>query len=293
MAHSPDEIAYRIRWRGTDVHPGAHRSREAGGSDTFRGVVPLTQGRDARRVDLRASLADPWERPWVREFQQPGRVPVILLADVSRSMHFSGRTDRLALCARFARALARAAYRCGDPFGFLACDEEVRRDLWMPARRSRLAGELVAQQLGQLRQRDLGRATPAGAQGLAQAARWLPQRRSLVFVLSDLYLDAGLLERTLRGLAHHDVLVVLLADSAERQPPSRWGLVRLTDLESCQERLVFLRPGLARSMAEQQAARIAEASRLAHRQQAAFLVAEDELDMLAIARHFLRSRARG
>ncbi|MBZ8140530.1 hypothetical protein CLD22_11545 [Rubrivivax gelatinosus] len=88
------------------------------------------------------------------------------------------------------------------------------------------------------------------------------------------------------------MVLVLLADSAEREPPARWGLVRLADLESGRERLVLLRPGLARQMAEQQAARIATATRLAQRHGASLLVAEDGLDTKAITRQLLQPRGR-
>lgn len=291
-AGGAERIDYRIRWQGSDVHPGAHRSRVAGGGDVFRGVVPLGPGRDARRIDLRASLADPWGRPWVREFRQHSRVPVLLLADLSRSMRFAGRCDRLALCADFARALAPAAFRNGDPFGFVGCDREPRRELLVLPAVSRQAGETVARRLEAVRAEDPRRAAAGSADGLARAARWLPQRRSLVFLLSDLYLDDALLERTLRSLAPHQVVLVLLADSAEREPPARWGLVRLADLESGRERLVLLRPGLARQMAEQQAARIATATRLAQRHGASLLVAEDGLDTKAITRQLLQPRGR-
>ncbi|MEF7613437.1 DUF58 domain-containing protein [Aquincola sp. MAHUQ-54] len=282
---TPEELAYRIRWAAAGVHPGSHRSRVGGAGDDFRGVVPLAEGRDARRLDLRASATDPFGRPWVREFRQRSRVPVVLAADLSRSMGFDGRTQRLQLVARFARALSQGAFRRGDPFGFVGCDETVRREWVLPPAVSRHAGEQVARQLGSLGTRE-GR-TGRGAAGLLELARWLPRQRALLFLLSDLYLDAALFERSLARLALHDVVVVLLADSAERQPPRRWGLARLADLETGQERLVFMRPGLAARMAAAQADRIDAAQRSARRHGAALLVAEDTLDLSALARHFL------
>lgn len=283
MADRREELAYRIHWPAAGVHPGSHRSRVAGAGDDFRGAVPLTQGRDARRLDLRASATDPFGRPWVREFRQRSRVPVVLAADLSGSMRFAGRADRLRLVARFARALSEGAFRRGDPFGFVGCGAGVRHDLTVPAVVSRHAGERVAQRL------EAGLPQPAepGAAGLLKLAPWLPRQRSLVFLLSDLYLDAGLFDRCLARLAHHEVVVVMLADSAERQPPARWGLARLADLETGQERLVFLRPGLAARMAAAQAGRMAVARRTATRHGAALLVAEDTLDFAALARHFL------
>lgn len=81
--------------------------------------------------------------------------------------------------------------------------------------------------------------------------------------------------------------MVLLLDSAERLPPARWGLSRLADLETGRERLVFLRPGLAERMAAQREQHLQSLARVARRRQASMLRIEDELDLIAIARHFL------
>lgn len=290
-AAAPDEIAYRIRWRGTNAHPGAHRSRLTGNGDEFRGIVPLTQGRDARRLDLRAGAIDPWGRPWVREFRQRGRVPIVLLADLSRSMSFAGHVDRLALCARFAQALAASAFRLGDPFGFVGCNRRVVRELSLAPSRSRQSGLLVRQRLEAWRASATTAPEASGTDALADAARWLPGHRSLVFLLSDLHLDAALFERTLKRLALHEVVVVLLADSAEREPPSRWGWMRLADLESGRERLVWLRASTARRLAAVEAARIDAAHTSARRHGASLIVVRDDVDPKAISRHFLAPAA--
>src|SRR6218665_330017 len=106
MTRAAEELAYRIRWRAADVHPGSHRSRVAGSGEEFRGVVPLAVGREARRIDLRASVADPFGRPWVREFRQRSRIPVVLLADLSRAMRFAGSVERFELTPRTPRPAA-------------------------------------------------------------------------------------------------------------------------------------------------------------------------------------------
>lgn len=293
------ELDYHVGWRAAGVHPGSHRSRIGGAAERFRGVVPLGEGRDARRIDARASATDPFDRPWVRDFHQPARIPVVLLADLSRSMRFAGAASRLQLTADFARALARGAFRRGDAFGFVGCDREVQRGLFALPAVSRHAGERVAQRLealagGSSPEQGLGtgagtHSRELGAEGLLQAAtHWLPRQRALVFLLSDGYLPDALLDGVLRRLARHQVVVVLLADSAERLPPARWGLVRLADLEGAGERLLLLRPGSARRLAEGQAERLEAARRSVRRHGASLLVVEDALDLRAAARHFLR-----
>ena len=288
-----EELGYRLDWLTTAPYPGSHRSRISGAGDRFFGTAPLTQGRDARRLDLRASATDPFARPWVREFRQRSRVPVMLLVDLSRSMDFVGHTDRRRLTARFARALGRAAFRRGDPFGLIAADSTIRHDLTVPPSVTRHSGERIGHRIESFDESfdstpgDDARASRRNADGLLEATRWLPQRRSLVFLLSDGHLTAPFTDRLLVTLARHDVVVVLLLDSAERLPPARWGLSRLADLETGRERLVFLRPGLAERMAAQQEQHLQSLERVARRRQASMLRIEDELDLIAIARHFL------
>lgn len=293
LRHTLPELPYRLRWRSGDSHAGSHRARLVGGGEDFRGLVPLGEGRDARRIDLRASATDPWGRAFVREFRQRSRVPVMLLADLSASMRFAGRADRLGLVGELARVLARSAFRRGDPFGFIGCDHQVRRDLMLPPVVSRAAIDawLARVQPGFSRPAD-GAPGPGvtpgpDAQGLLEAARWMPRQRSLVFLLSDLYLPQALLEQSLRQLAPHEVVVVLLADSAEFQPPARWGLVRLADLESGRERLLLLRPGLAARLAARQRERIDAARRQVQRLGANLLFIEDRLDVAALGRQMV------
>ena len=284
-----EELGYRLDWFTTAPYPGSHRSRITGAGDRFFGTAPLTQGRDARRLDLRASATDPFARAWVREFRQRSRVPVMLLVDLSRSMDFVGHTDRRGLTARFARALGRAAFRRGDPFGLIAADSAIRHDLTVPPSITRHSGERIGHRIESFDSTpgDGAQPTRRNADGLLEATRWLPQRRSLVFLLSDGHLTAPFTDRLLLTLARHDVVVVLLLDSAERLPPARWGLSRLADLETGRERLVFLRPGLAERMAAQREQHLRSLERVARRRQASMLRIEDELNLMAIARHFL------
>lgn len=286
---STAELDYRIRWLATHPFPGSHRARLAGAGQDWRGSVPLTEGRGTLRLDLRASARDPLERAWVHEYTQRSRVPVLMVADLSRSMQFHGRSRRLHSVAQFARAVSAGAFRRGDPFGFIGCDREVRRDWIVPPRVSRDAGERVARRLEDLAtsQEHETRAQARGADALALLAPWLPRRRALVFLLSDLHMDPALFERSLARLVAHEVIVLLLADSAERQPPARWGLARLQDLETGRERLLFLRPGQAQRMAQAQHEHQQRMRQLARRHHAGLVVAEDGIDLAQVARQFL------
>ncbi len=231
-----DEFFYRIHWRARGHLPGGHRGTQAGAGFEFTGHRLLTDGADPRRLDIRASLRDPFERWQVRVFAQRSAIPVVLLADLSASMAVQGRHDKWASVSRLAAAMAWSVSRNGDLFSFVGCDQTVREDLFLPPTHRRAASMDLAQRLHAAR--PSGHATAAG---LLQAAQWLPQRRSLVFLISDFHHPAGFTEQLLASLQAHDVVPLVLWDPVETHVPQGRGLLRLQDSETGQHRLVWLR----------------------------------------------------
>lgn len=229
-------IPYRLRWRPESIFPGAHPGRGEGAEGEFRRHVSLLRHPDPRRIDLRASLRDPTGELHVRQFAPRRAVPVAALVDLSGSMRFGGATAyRVAdLCA----LLALSAVRGGDSFALFGCDARLREDASVPLARRRGMEEEV-----RLRLRD---AIPAGAgaTGLFEAVDRLPARRSLVFLISDFLMPLDDTGRLLEALWRHDVVPVVVRDSAVEDDLPRWGLIEVGDLETGASRLVFMRPGL-------------------------------------------------
>lgn len=231
-------VPYRLRWRPEGILPGAHPGHGEGAEGEFRRHVGLLRHPDPRRIDLRASLRDPFGELHVRQFAPRRAVPVAALVDLSGSMGFGEAVaERVAdLCA----VLALSAVRSGDSFALFGCDARLREDVSIPLTRRRGLEDDVRQRL---------RATVpegSGAAGLFEAADRLPGRRSLVFVISDFLLPHAEIARLLDTLWRHDVVPVVLRDSAVEDALPRWGLIEVGDLETGASRLVFMRPGLRR-----------------------------------------------
>lgn len=231
-------VPYRLHWRSPSPRPGAHGGRQLGTGGAFRGFAPLMDHPDPRRIDVRMTLRDPFGGLHVRRFEQRSAATVYLLADVSASMAFEGRAAKMRLAATLGAALAVSAHQYGDHFGFIGCDETIREELFLPATAKRGLEVEIARRLLAF--------TPAGrsAMGLVEAARQLGGRRKLVFLLSDFHMplaDAGTI---LEALSRHDVVPIMLRDSAESAQLPRWGLAALTDLESGRRRLAVMRPAL-------------------------------------------------
>ena len=239
---TPAEIGYRLDRRVGGIHPGMHPGTESGGGLEPLRHETLLEGRDPRRLDLLASLRDPLRRLLVRGYRQRASIRVCVLADLSASLDFRGRGDRIAILTGLVSALGYSAGRAGDAFAFIGCDEHVRDAFVLPP--TRVAGAWIA-----LAAR-LEAFTPRGrgSEGLLEALPMIGGRRSLVFLVSDFHFPLELLEAVLAGLARHQVVPVVLADSGESEPAPGFGLARVADAETGQERTLVMRPALRRRL---------------------------------------------
>lgn len=238
-----EEFHYRIDWRARSAQPGHHRGSQQGGGAEFSRHAQLQDAPDPRRYDLRASLRDPFQRPLVRVYSQPGAIPVSCLADLSGSMGF-GVPRKLDLLADFVASLGYSAYRTGDRFAFYGCAQTPLAAFTLAPTRRKAAGPVLA---GRLRD-FVPQADSAG--GLLSAAGLLPARRGLVFLVSDFHLPLMLIEQLLAALAGHHVVPVVLWDAAEYAELPRFGLARLRDSETGRTRTLLLRPALRAAVRE-------------------------------------------
>lgn len=241
---SPIEIGYRLDRRVRGIRPGMHAGTETGSGlePLFHGT--LLDGRDPRRLDLLASLRDPLRRLLVRRYRQRASVRVYMLADLSASLGFRGNGDRLEALAALTTALGYSAGRAGDAFAFIGCDEHVREEFVMPPMRVSGAFHDIAARLRAF--------TPdgRGSAGLLEALPMIGGQRSLVFLVSDFHFPLDLLETLLAGLSRHRIVPVVLADSSESGPTPAFGLTRVSDPETGEERTLLMRPALRRRLRE-------------------------------------------
>ena len=275
------ELHYRLPGAAVGLFPGHHRSRSGDSGFEFRGHAPLQDAPDVRRLDLHASLRDPFGHWLVRLHSLRKAVPVALVADLSASMGFEGAQRKLDVLADFTESLAWSAWRTGDSFGFVGCDERLRSDLWLPQTRQRGGGIALAQRLRGLQLQ--GRS----ARGLHEAHRQLPSQRALVFLVSDFHLPLADLAGLLDSLAAHAVVPVVLWQAAEFALGARHGLVQAREPESGQRRWLWWRPALRdKWLAAHQARREALLQAFRARRLAPLFI-EGAFDADAVTRHFM------
>jgi hypothetical protein len=248
MTGAAAEISYRPRRRAEGVVIGAHRGRGPGGQGVFLDQVSYLHQPDPRRIDLRLTLRDPFETVYVRRYEQRLAITLYAIVDLSRSMRFEGTASKMALIGELCATLARSARRFGDAFGLIGCDSEVRQDFLFPAtRRNGLEADIVRRFESFVPER-------RDAAGLLDAAAYLAGKRKLVFLISDFRLPLPAIESILQSLARHDVVPILVSDSAEDAALPFFGLMNVQDLETNGRQVVLMRPALRRRWLAQAAA---------------------------------------
>jgi uncharacterized protein (DUF58 family) len=236
----PQDFYYSLNWRARGTQPGGHTTRMPGGSLDFRGYVPFMQNPDPRRIDIRATLRSIPRNLMSRAFYERGAVDVVAVLDLSASMGFSGAGNKLQQAADIAASIAWSAVRQGDNFSLIVCDDEIRKDLIMPASHR--------QGLAQEAHRIVSLATIRGgarASALMQAVEHMRKKRALVFLLSDFHFEEQFMLAALNSLAAHDVVPLVLWDSAEYQDIPEWGWARVRDMESPDIGSLFMRRSMA------------------------------------------------
>lgn len=223
---------YRLAHPGYSVFPGAHPGQMVGSGQLFKRHESLLASPDPRRIDLRASLLDPFNHYRVRVFQQHSKLTVYVIADLSASM-----SARLPMLADFLLSVAQSALQLGDSFGFIGCGSRLDNHWLLPAGPALEPVREISRRLTSWR-------AEGSADSLSRIAPLLPKPRSLLFLVSDCHFSLTKLRQILQPLASHAVVPVVCWDEAEYRDLPEWGLVRFKDAESRRARTLLMRPEL-------------------------------------------------
>ena len=210
------------RWIVDGFMSGLHRSPRKGFSVEFADYRPYQPGDDLRFVDWKiAARSDRWV---VRQYEEETNLRATIVLDVSKSMAWSGaqlrplgdssppaRLTKLAYAEILTASLALLLIRQRDAVGLVRYDDKIRSSIPPRARTGHWRRVLAA-----LEEPGTGLQSSA-PEALNQAAR-LITRRGMIVLISDLLMEPGDVERSLRGLRAlgHDVTVLHVMDPSER-----------------------------------------------------------------------------
>lgn len=231
-------FTYYIPWKSSSQHAGDHRGTQRGIGFEYRGNVPLVDYPDARRMDLRQTLRDPYEQVQVKLFNQDNTTPVYAVCDLSGSMQYQGGQRKLSKAKEIAASIASSAFNAGDVFSFIAYDREVLEDYTFPlSHYLHRSLEVIAQLEGRIEQR-------VGGEGILEVPQYLSQNRGLVFWISDFHMPPPLIEQALNSMSMHQIVPIVLWDAKEYRSLPKFGFGSMIDPETGMNRTVFFREAL-------------------------------------------------
>lgn len=235
---------YRLKGTSSSVFVGKHASEwVSNGGQLFKRYAPLTANSDPRRIDLKASVLDPFENYQIRSYQQRSLLDVYLLADFSTSFRFVGKRSKPQILEELFLSIAYSALAVGDYFAFIGLGKKFDPHYFLPPNRHSGRIEFFRKKLQK---------TPENSSidSLLEIAPFLSKRRSLIFLLSDFHLDLTALPKLFHSLKQHDVVPLILWDKKEYQTLPTWGFVSFQDMETQAIRTLFMRPALRAKIEE-------------------------------------------
>lgn len=229
---------YQIPWKSSSIHFGEHRGTQRGLGFEFKGNVPLIDYPDARRVDLRQTLRDPYEQVQVKLFNQDNTTPIFAVCDLSSSMQFKGQGRKLDLAKEIAASIAYSAFDKSDVFSFIAYNSHVIEDLTLSLSHHVHQSFEVIEQLGEYKKMHVG------SEGILEVPEYLSQNRGLVFWISDFHMPIPMIEQALNAMSAHQVIPIVLWDDHEYKKLPKFGFGNMIDPETGLNRTIFFREAI-------------------------------------------------
>ena len=228
------DFQYKLFGSSNSSRPGSHKSSARGSGMEFNRLVSLQQYPDPRRLDLRASIIDPYERWLVREFKQRSAVSVFAIVDLSASVRFNGLQNGKNLIIKILTSVMNSTRRYGDRFGLVGFDNKFRKDWFIPAT------QRVPVNFDTLNLQFSSGKSGRGHKGLMEVPNWLPKEKCLLFFISDFHISLNFLSYFFSRTISHQVVPLILEDEVEHAGYDRFGFAFLSDSETRRKKLVLL-----------------------------------------------------
>ncbi|MDI1310176.1 MAG: hypothetical protein PSV17_12215 [Methylotenera sp.] len=228
-------FTYQVPWKSSSVHYGGHRGTQRGLGFEFKGNVSLIDYPDARRMDIRQTLRDPYEQVQVRVFNQDNTTPIFAICDLSSSMQFKGRVRKLDIAKEIAASVAYSAFEVGDLFSLICYDKTVIEDMTLTLNRNVQQSFETIEQLSQVHGMNIG------CEGILEVPQYLSQHKGLVFWISDFHMPLALIEQALSAMSIHQLVPIVLWDEHEYLKLPKFGFGNMIDPETGLQKTIFFR----------------------------------------------------
>lgn len=204
-----------------------HKSKRQGpGSDFYKKSLFLAEPNPAR-IDLAMSVTDPFESIYVKTFRQRSKLDVLTFVDGSDSMTIQGKADLVSITEQSISYSVAARNDNYQSFLMGRSIDSVTDAEILPNHYDALTANVK---------------THNTAEAFTDLERLLPNRRSLIFLLSDFHWSNEKLYQILNTLSGHYLVPIVIWRTAEYNNYPLWRFVQVRDAETGENRLIFVTP---------------------------------------------------
>jgi hypothetical protein len=217
-----------------------HKSRRLGtGSDFYKKSHFLADPNPAR-IDLTATLTDPFESIYVKNFRQRSKLNVLTLLDGSDSIAIA---RQVGVMSQLERSINKSVAVKNDRYERYLISETL-----VPINQSSEIQQHFVKGLGAI-QYDT-------ALAINKLEAILPKTPALIFLVSDFHWSEDRLRETFTTLSGHYVIPIVLWHKKESESHyPLWRFIQIQDAESGQHSLIFVTPKQKQHIAQKNKAR--------------------------------------
>ncbi len=217
-----DRFTFSVRKRVSTVYAGNRPSTRSGrGIDTI-GFREYDSSDALKDIDWNAYART--EKLYVRQFEEEKTLTTHILLDASKSMDYPEKgTSKFEYSAMLAAGFAYMVTKYNDRFAISTFTEEVNISKPRRGRKS------LMRAIDRLSELELSGGTSID-EAVMKYSREI-KSRSLIVLISDFMQDPEAIETALYRLSDHDLIVIQVLDSTEKELPLQ-GNSKLVDLET-------------------------------------------------------------
>ena len=224
------QIEIKTRGLSNNIFAGEYHSAFKGRGMAFSEVREYQYGDDIR--DIEWNVTARFNKPYVKVFEEERELTVMLLVDVSGSLHFgTERQMKRDMLTEIAATLAFSAIQNNDKIGVIFVSDRIEK--FIPPKKGRKHILYIIRELLDFKaespRTDVGQAV----QYLTQALK----RRCTAFLLSDFMDQKDFRQPLTIANRKHDVVAIQVYDRRIQELPDV-GLMKVRDAETGFERFI-------------------------------------------------------
>ena len=230
-----NQFTYSISWRSRNNRYGNNLSSKIGNDFEYSGSKNFNDHPDLTRIDIKNSITDPYENIYVKTYNLNNPINLVVLCDISSSMFVSKNND--AMMKALSKIIAKSAIDQGDRFGMICFNDSIENNyLLEPGNNFQYINKWIDGIIF-----DTNRNS---SNGIKKIDKYLPEEKSLVFLISDFHYSLKKIDRILGQLSNHHVIPIFISSEGEIRKMPNYGFRKFTDSELDLEHEVFLRPSV-------------------------------------------------